>query len=92
MQDPFDRGPALAQFQIDLTGKGQARITPQVSDGVIQSIADLDEYNSASLGRQCDISHMTANRLVRGETSPRLAVLTRMLDKLGYALYLVKNK
>ena len=92
MPDPFDRGPELAEFQTKLTGPGQARITVPVVDKVFQSIVDIDEHSSAEVSRICDLNHMTANRYVRGEASPRLTVAVRMLAKLGYDLYLVKRK
>lgn len=81
----------LAEFQKALTGRGQARILIPIADEVIGSISYLDEKNSSVIGRICNIARITANRYVRGETSPRLVVLVRMLDKLGYDLYIVKK-
>lgn len=82
----------LAEFQKGLTGKGQAKIGIPIADEVIGSLAYLNEKNSSVIGRLCNISRITASRYVRGATSPRLVVLVRMLDKLGYDLYIVKKQ
>lgn len=83
--------PELAKFQTDLSGRGQARISIPVADQVIGSISLLDDKSSAQISRDCNLNAMTANRYVRGEGSPRLVVLARMLSKLGYSLYIVKD-
>lgn len=81
----------LLDFQQGLSGRGQAKVHIPIADKVIGSIAELEEKNSSLIGRMTDIARITANRYVRGETSPRLVVLVRMLDKLGYDLYIVKK-
>ena len=88
---PTPSEKALARFQVSLSDRRRAHIEPLVTQEVLSTVCVLDDMSVNQMARTTGVHLRTAHNYTSGIHSPNIDKFVRMLDKLGYSLYLVKN-
>lgn len=81
----------LRDFQVALSSKKQAPITKELTHDVISTVAVLEDLTAASMARKTFVDKRTVQKYKQGKTTPQLSTFVRMMDKLGYSIYIVKH-
>lgn len=82
----------LRDFQVLLSEQKPARIPVEVGLDVISTLCHVEDLSKSRLATRAHLHPDTASRYRRGVRTPTFDKFIRILDKLGYDLYLVKKQ
>jgi hypothetical protein len=89
MQRPFEQ--ELGEFQTHVSTATPTEITPALSNDVVGTVCYFNDLSGTELGRQTHTDARSARMYKSGDRVPHFGKLIRMLNALGYSLYLVKK-